>query len=123
VKSKNENMKLWLLELERQKDRERAFKETNRKSQLQAAEEKSYCSKCKESFAEPKLIQYYACPHCLNKIEEEAKTGCQQWFGYLSQKDKTEGVPKECVECQKVLECMLNQDSSAVAVSEIKKWY
>src|SRR5512139_1131474 len=83
-----------------------------------------FCPKCDGTFDKPKLIQYYACPHCLTKIEEELKIGCQYWFGYLNQKEKDEPMPKECVECEKVVECMLNQSCySADAVAEVKKWY
>lgn len=85
---------------------------------------KRQCSKCGKSFTEPKLVQYYACPHCSNKIEETEKAGCNYWFGYLSQKDKSQSVPADCVECEKVVDCMLNQvKSSPTAVKEIKKWY
>ena len=91
-----------------------------------ALEGDSRCSKCKRTFEKPKLVRYYACPYCLNKIDEEQKlTGsCQYWFGYLNQKDSGDPVPQECVECKKAIECMLSQcyDSSA-AVAEIKKWY
>ena len=70
--------------------------------------EKHSCPKCDKTYDKPKLIQYYACPHCMTKIEEERKTSCQQWFGYLNQKPKAEPMPKCCVECEKVVECMLN---------------
>lgn len=87
-------------------------------------EEKNYCSKCGKTFDKPKIVQYYVCPHCESKIEEKKETGCQLWFGYLSQKDKGQSVPQECVECEKVVECMLNQyHGSTSAVKEIKKWY
>jgi hypothetical protein len=82
------------------------------------------CSKCDRTFDKLKMIQDYVCPHCMTKIEEEGKMGCQYWFGYLNQKDKSEPMPKECVECEKVVECMLNQYyNSAAAVAEVKKWY
>ncbi len=87
-------------------------------------EENNHCSKCGKSFDKPKVVQYLACPHCLTKIEEKKEAGCQFWFGYLSQKDKNDSVPQECVECEKVVECMLNQVyGSPSAVAEIKKWY
>jgi hypothetical protein len=87
-------------------------------------EKQHTCSKCYKTFEKPKLIQYYACPHCMTKIEEEQKMGCQYWFGYLSQKAKGDPMPKECVECEKVLECMLERDyNSEDAVAEIKKWF
>ena len=123
MESKNDIF-LWILEQDRQKDQERLVKEINRKAQINTIEKENHCFKCKKTFDKPKLIQYHACPHCLNKIEEKEKKGCQYWFGFLSQKDKSESVPSGCVECEKVMECMLNQYyDSASAVSEIKKWY
>src|SRR5512136_1655433 len=87
-------------------------------------EKQHSCSNCNRTFDKPKLIQYYVCPHCMNKIEEELKMGCQYWFGYLNQKEKGEPMPKGCVECEEVVECMLNQQyDSSNAVAEIKKWY
>jgi hypothetical protein len=123
--SKNERISLWILEQNRQRDRDRVKEETARKSQTQAVEKRNRCLKCQSTFDKPKLIQYYACPHCLNKLEqEESEIGCQYWFGFLSQKDKTDAIPQECVECKKVMDCMLNQCcDSTRAVSEIKKWY
>lgn len=119
--SKNEQINLWILEQERKENRERTLTEITRKTHIYAIEGKNHCSKCKKTFDEPKLVP--SCPHCLNRIEEKLKTDCQYWFGYLSQKEKTETVPQECVECKKVLECMLNQKNSASAVKEIGKWY
>jgi hypothetical protein len=49
--------------------------------------------------------------------------GCQNWFGYLSKRDKNQSVPQECVECEKVIGCMLNQIYSSTAIAEIEKWY
>jgi DNA-directed RNA polymerase subunit RPC12/RpoP len=87
-------------------------------------EEKHHCLKCKKAFDEPELITYHACPHCHAKIEEERKTNCQYWYGYLHEKEKNEPIPHECVECEKAVECMLNQQyNSPTAVAEIKKWY
>jgi len=124
MKSKNEHISVWILEQERQKDKENLLKEIARKSMAEEAEAKNHCCKCKQTFAEPKLVQFYACPHCLSKIEDEAKTSCQHWLGFLSQKDSKESVPQECVECCKVLDCMLTQyQNSTSAVSQIKKWY
>jgi len=87
--------------------------------------EKQSCSNYHKTFDEPELIQYYACPHCKHKIvKEERKKGCQYWFGYLHQKSKSDPMPRECIECEKVVECILNEYyNSAKAVSEIKKWY
>jgi hypothetical protein len=119
--SKNENIKLWILEEDRKENRDRTLNETIRKAKLELGDGKNHCIKCKKNFDEPKVV--LVCPHCSNKIEESVKEGCQFWFGYLSQKEKTESVPQECVECKKVVECMLNQKNSESALSEIKKWY
>ncbi len=116
-----EHIKLWILEQERQKDRANALKKKTQKSREDDLEDKNHCSKCKKGFQEPKLV--YVCPHCLNAIEKETKTGCRYWFGYLYQKDRTESVPQECVECAKVMECMLSEEHSQIAVTEISKWY
>jgi hypothetical protein len=124
MNSKNENIKLWILQLERQKDKERQLKESHQKPHPNSEKQKDHCHKCKKNYTEPKLIQYLACPHCLTKIETETQNGCLHWFGYLSQKDKTESVPQTCIECAEVMECMLNRNyESPSAVSEIKKWY
>ena len=86
--------------------------------------EQSCCPNCNELYDKPKLVQYYACPHCLNKLEEKESSGCKYWFGYLNQKEKSETIPQGCVECERVLECMLAQYySSPDAVAEVKKWY
>ena len=123
MKNNNERISLWILEQERQKNLEKE-KNAAHKSQPNAVKEKNLCLKCRKTFEEPKLVQYFACPHCLSKVEEKGKTGCQHWFGFLSQKDKNESVPLECVECEKVMDCMLNQYyDSKDAVSEIEKWY
>ena len=89
-----------------------------------SVEERRSCTKCNKTFEKPQLVQYYACPHCLGKIEENQKAGCSYWFGYLNQRDKKEPIPPQCVECEKAVDCMLSQcyDPPRV-VAEIKKWY
>ena len=89
--TKNEPISLWILEQKRKENRSEAQKELAQRSQIDNVEDRYHCSKCKKPFAEPKLIQYYACPHCLNKFEdqEKEKAGCQYWFGFLSEKKKT----------------------------------
>ena len=85
---------------------------------------KRYCSNpdCGKSFDKPKILQ--VCPHCLVEIKEDEKSSCQFWYGYLGQRVDGEGIPNECVECEKVLECMLKKESySTQAVREIKKWW
>jgi hypothetical protein len=119
MKDKNEHISTWILEQIREEDRARIRKEQAR--QLQ--KEKHHCSKCKKGFPEPKLIQYYACPHCESKYSQEEEKSCQHWFGFLTQKDSNQSIPSECVECNKVLDCMLGNQTTEKAVSQIKKWY
>jgi len=119
--SKNEHITLWILDQDRKENRERRKAEKAQKNQMEAVEGKNHCSKCKKTFDEPKIV--LVCPHCLSRIEEKGKTGCQYWFGFLNQKEKTESIPQECIECPRVLECMLSQEKSENAVSEIRKWY
>jgi hypothetical protein len=109
------------LDENRQRDRASTLKEQNQKSRDLGIKDKHLCTKCRKTFSEPKLI--YACPNCLIAIENKVEKSCQYWFGYLNQKDKTEAVPQECVECKQVMECMLSQNTSKDAVSEIRKWY
>jgi hypothetical protein len=54
------------------------------------------------------------------KIEEERKMDCQYWLGYLSQKARGVPVPEDCIECEKVLECLLERyNNPADPVAEI----
>jgi hypothetical protein len=48
---------------------------------------------------------------------------CQHWYGYLSQKDRSDPIPQDCIECGKVIECMVNKLYSAPAAAKIKGWY
>lgn len=49
---------------------------------------------------------------------------CQYGFGYLSQREKGEGIPDTCIECPKSLSCMLSEYyKTQESVKEIKKWY
>jgi hypothetical protein len=57
----------------------------------------------------------------IKAVEETQTKDCQYWFGYLSQKESQEPIPQECVECEKVVECMLKKLNSASAVAEFKK--
>jgi hypothetical protein len=83
-----------------------------------------YCSNpnCRKAFDEPKIL--HVCPHCLTEVQEDQKTGCHNWFGYLRQRENGEGIPKECIECAKSIDCMLTDGSySTEAIKEIKKWF
>ena len=85
---------------------------------------KRYCSNpnCRKAFDKPKILQ--VCPHCLTAIHDDQQSGCQYWFGYLSQRSSDTQIPDECIECQKSIDCMLNKEAySTHAVKEIKKWW
>jgi hypothetical protein len=49
---------------------------------------------------------------------------CQYGFGYLHQRKKGEDIPDTCMECPKLLNCMLSDHyKKEESVMEIKKWY
>ena len=64
--NKNEHITLWILEQDRQKNREKVQKQKTLK-------QANTCHKCKKDYSEAKLVQYFACPHCSSRIDEEAK--------------------------------------------------
>jgi hypothetical protein len=35
------------------------------------------------------------------------RTECKHFFGYLSKRSSKEGVPEECIVCEKIVQCML----------------
>lgn len=76
---------------------------------------------CGKAFDKPKIIRL--CPFCYADVKEE-KTNCPHFFGYLGQKDDGKGIPSECNECEKAIECLLKKRSySSKAVKEIEKWF
>ena len=53
-----------------------------------------------------------------------SSSDCQYGYGYLSQRDKDEGIPDTCLECPRSLDCMLAEyHKKEETVKEIKKWY
>jgi hypothetical protein len=79
---------------------------------------------------------YAACPFCLTKITEvqieasnkprkaqvetilskekptrsrEKPSACQHHLGYLSEREKNQQIPDECIICQDIVECMLRK--------------
>ena len=77
---------------------------------------------CGITFDKPSVL--HVCPRCKTEVEEGKKAGCQYWFGYLGERESGEGIPEECVECERSIECMLKkEDYSTEAVKEIKKWW
>jgi hypothetical protein len=86
--------------------------------------QKFHCSNpdCGKVFDKPKI--FMLCPYCYAEIQEETKLDCPHWFGYLKQKEDGEGIPPECIECEKAIECLLGKSPySTKAVKEIKKWF
>ncbi len=58
------------------------------------------------------------------KEDKTSDQSCRYYLGYLSQRNKGEGIPGTCVECNKSLDCMLTEYyKSEDTVAEIKKWY
>jgi hypothetical protein len=33
--------------------------------------------------------------------------GCKHYFGYLSKRSKSDGLPEECIVCPNIVQCML----------------
>lgn len=83
---------------------------------------KFHCSNpdCGKAFDKPKIIKF--CPHCYTEIKEE-KSACPHFFGYLGQKKDGKGIPDECNECTRIIECLLKKRASSKAAKEIKKWF
>ena len=52
----------------------------------------------------------------------KSSSNCQYGFDYLDQRKKGEEIPDTCMECPKLLNCMLS-DYARARVAEIKKWY
>ena len=79
-------------------------------------------SSCGRTFDKPKII--HVCPYCLTEVQDDQKSGCPFWFGYLGQRENGEVIPDECIECDQSVECMLQKEAySTEAVKEIKKWF
>jgi hypothetical protein len=95
------------------------------------------CPNCSKVFKTPRLgIDFSGstkrlvrrCPYCNSSIdnfkdEQTTLPRCQYWFGYLAQKEYGKPIPNECIECEKVMDCLLEKEAySTEAVNEIKKW-
>jgi len=53
---------------------------------------------------------YYACPHCLSKVEtavkeEKLPPECPYYFGFLKTFPKKTSIPDECLTCPKIIQC------------------
>ena len=79
---------------------------------------------------------YYACPHCLTKVDvvvkdqsldsvsletsesapEKAPSECQYRFGYLKTLSKDGAIPDGCLTCPKLLQCFVKKENIARGV-------
>lgn len=96
-------------------------------------------NECKKEFEKALMLTdfsrtpretYYACPHCLTKVEvvaedqkldsisvettgspvEKAPTECARHFGYLEALPKEATIPDECLTCSKLLQCTVKKE-------------
>jgi hypothetical protein len=76
---------------------------------------------CGKTFDKPKIIKF--CPHCYAEINDK-ESDCPHFFGYLGLKENSNGIPDECNECTRTIECLLKKRRlSNKAMKEIKKWF
>ena len=74
---------------------------------------------------------YYACPHCLTKVNVVAKDSgmdsvsvkssggsvgkapkeCSHHYGYLKSLPKEAGIPDECLTCPNLLQCFVKKEN------------
>jgi DNA-directed RNA polymerase subunit RPC12/RpoP len=102
-------------------------------------------NECKKEFEKPLVLTdfsstpretYYACPHCLTKVEvvaedskldsvsvetsenpvEKTPTECAHHFGYLENLPKEATIPDECLTCSKLLQCFVKKENIAIEV-------
>ena len=103
-------------------------------------------NECKKEFEKPLTLTdfsqipretYYACPHCLTKVDlvakdsnldlvsvetsgnpvEKAPTECAYHLGYLKALPKEASIPDGCLTCPKLLQCFVKKES---IVKEVK---
>jgi hypothetical protein len=76
---------------------------------------------CGKAFDKPKIIK--VCPFCYADVQEE-KSDCPHFLGYLGLKEDGKGIPNECNDCTKTIECLLKKRKySKKTVKAIKKWF
>jgi len=97
---------------------------------------------CKKEFEKPLMLTdfsrtpretYYACPHCLTKVDvvvknqglssvsletsgnalEKAPSECQYQFGYLKTIPRDAAIPDGCLTCSKLLQCFVKKENLA----------
>ncbi len=97
---------------------------------------------CKKEFEKPLVLTdfsntpretYYACPHCLTKVDvvvkdkgmdsvsvessdgasEKAPSECHYRFGYLKTLPRDATIPDGCLTCSKLLQCFVKKENIA----------
>lgn len=102
-------------------------------------------SECKKGFEKPLMLTdfssmpretYYACPHCLTKVDvvvkdqrlgvvsletsgnapEKTPSECPYRFGYLKTLPRDHAIPDGCLTCPKLLHCFVKKENLAKEV-------
>jgi hypothetical protein len=102
-------------------------------------------SECRKEFDKPLVLTdfskmpretYYACPHCLTKVDVAVKDSkfdsisvgtssspmgkppaeCAFHFGYLNTLPKEASVPDGCLTCPKLLQCFVKKENIGLEV-------
>ena len=97
-------------------------------------------NECKKEFEKPIILTdfskmpretYYACPHCLTKVDvvakdqglgsvsletsgnaaEQTPSKCPYQFGYLKTLPRDTAVPDGCLTCPKLLQCFVKKEN------------
>ena len=73
---------------------------------------------------EPKQTDQTLKPAITEDNSKTAKSsGCQNYFGYLGDRQKNEAIPETCLDCPNSIDCMLSKHKLTDSGQEIKKWY
>jgi len=99
-------------------------------------------SECRKEIEKPVMLTdfskmpretYYACPHCLTKVDvvvkdksmdsvsietsggasEKTPSECKFRFGYLKTLPKDAAIPDGCLTCSKLLQCFVKKENLA----------
>jgi len=102
-------------------------------------------NECRREFDKPVVLTdfsktpretYYACPHCLTKVDvvvkrqsldlvsvetsengvEKAPSECSYRFGYLKTLSREAVIPDGCLTCSKLLKCFVKKENIAKEV-------
>jgi len=104
-------------------------------------------NECRKVFERPLVLTdfsrtpretYYACPHCLTKVDvvvkdphksmdsvsvetsgnapEKTPSECQYQFGYLKTLPRETTIPDGCLTCSKLLQCFVKKENLAKEV-------